>query len=294
MPQSDKDAVPVTTIMDRVARTVALHHEFTTLQSELEQEMMTLVTPLFPSGLVVNMQDLATFKRMPWWVGAWRYSGNDRGTCIFRVERLMGISFNVHSPEHSYWSAEVTPISEKTGKPMSARTNGVGSSSMVMRGQLAAVSVEKEFESAAAYSEAARRSLTEFLKTALAKAAATDAPALMRVSITPAVLDALSDTLSDVKGQKVPQASDPVYQKILQAVDAAGDGRTVSIEVDRAELTELGKRVEYEIGPHGVCTENLGQGLSFTDASYWRGRRRAFTALGRQIDVYRDSSKEAI
>jgi hypothetical protein len=44
------------------------------------------------------------------------------------------------------------------------------------------------------------------------------------------------------------------------------------------ELAELRSRTANELGPGGVCAENLGWSSDFTDRAYWMGRQRAFAA----------------
>ena len=51
-------------------------------------------------------------------------SGHDRGTKTFRIVRVTHVIACPYAPELSTWSAEAVPVSEKTGKDMSAATHG--------------------------------------------------------------------------------------------------------------------------------------------------------------------------
>lgn len=109
----------------------------------------------------------------------------------------------------------------------------------------------------------------------------------MPIRITPALHDAFAESLADARQNALrnnPDAADPVYLKIATAWPAATK-RGILIEVTADELAELRSRTANELGPGGVCAENLGWSSDFTDRAYWMGRQRAFAALQRQLDV---------
>ncbi|RQR65386.1 hypothetical protein DIE18_02575 [Burkholderia sp. Bp9125] len=58
-------------------------------------------------------------------------SGNDRGTRTFRVVQVVCVDVDPLRPELSKWICDAVPVSEKTGKDMSAATHGASSRSTV-------------------------------------------------------------------------------------------------------------------------------------------------------------------
>jgi hypothetical protein len=50
--------------------------------------------------------------------------GNARGTHVFRIEKVASVDENATYPALSLWECDATPMSEITGKPMSATAGG--------------------------------------------------------------------------------------------------------------------------------------------------------------------------
>lgn len=108
----------------------------------------------------------------------------------------------------------------------------------------------------------------------------------MKIRITPAIQrefeDPIADALAGLKcGARDP--SDGVYIKVYAAMQTLKRPGPVSIDADEAEAGELKSRAEYEVGPNGVCAENISYSSDFRDRLYWLCRKRAYTALLRQI-----------
>ncbi|KVP39763.1 hypothetical protein [Burkholderia ubonensis] len=63
-------------------------------------------------------------------------SGNDRGTRTFRVEKMVAVDVDALRPELSTWICEAVPVSEKTGKDMSASTHSRSSNTVRLHGDI--------------------------------------------------------------------------------------------------------------------------------------------------------------
>lgn len=83
----------------------------------LEQVLHQALCRLVPPGTVVDLRDrnlpsfLTTLKTV---------HGADRGTHVFRIERINGVALRAHTPTISQWSCDAVPISEATGQDMRA------------------------------------------------------------------------------------------------------------------------------------------------------------------------------
>ncbi|MBU9200057.1 hypothetical protein KTD31_01395 [Burkholderia multivorans] len=76
-------------------------------------------------------------------------SGNDRGTRVFRVEQVVRVEADPSHPELSTWICDAVPISEKTGKDMSAATHGANSRTTVrLHGDIGYLGIEESTEAA--------------------------------------------------------------------------------------------------------------------------------------------------
>lgn len=107
----------------------------------------------------------------------------------------------------------------------------------------------------------------------------------MMLRITPAIQSEVEGAIEDAVGRKGSDPSDGVYLKIHAAMKASKGVKTVSIEPDDNEVRELKSRAEYEVGPNGVCAENIADCYEFADRAYWLGRQRAYKALLKQINA---------
>lgn len=116
----------------------------------------------------------------------------------------------------------------------------------------------------------------------------------MLLRVTPAMQEYLRDAISDALGRAVSQPSDAVYLKVHEAMQGAKrGGQTVTIVASLADLRELADRANYEVGPGGVCDENLGWSSAPADKTYWMARKRAYKALLAQIDAHRPPAAAA-
>jgi hypothetical protein len=96
----------------------AAHDLARTKRSAVEESLLEALRQIIPSGMIINTRALGqqpdcvlTLKTV---------TGNDRGTSIFRVERICSVEVNLTHLSLSKWVCEAIPISEKTGKDMSA------------------------------------------------------------------------------------------------------------------------------------------------------------------------------
>lgn len=111
-------------------------------------------------------------------------------------------------------------------------------------------------------------------------------PALTKLRITSALQREMEDAITDARTNLIrntPDPSDKVYLKIHAAIEAVTGDRPVVIEVSPEDVAELKSRAEYEVGANGVCDENIRCSSEFADRAYWLGRKRAYSALLRQI-----------
>lgn len=108
----------------------------------------------------------------------------------------------------------------------------------------------------------------------------------MQLRLTPAVLAEMSETIKDAMAGKGNDPTDATYRKIhLAALAAAPKARGILVEVDEQDLLELRGRAEFNVGPNGVCMENLGWSTDPADKGYWLGRMRAYKGLLSQIQA---------
>lgn len=109
----------------------------------------------------------------------------------------------------------------------------------------------------------------------------------MLVRITPAMQEYLRDAIEDSVKRQAPGPSDAVYLKIDEAQKAAKrHGQTLTIVATAADLRELADRATYEVGPGGVCDENIGWSSEPADKTYWTARKRAYKALLAQVEAH--------
>lgn len=99
-----------------------------TAREALAQAMLQAMRNLLPAGTVIK---LGTRPLPEYLLGVRTMSGHDRGTKTFRIVSVTHVVACPYAPELSTWSAEAVPVSEKTGKDMSAATHGVGSGATV-------------------------------------------------------------------------------------------------------------------------------------------------------------------
>jgi hypothetical protein len=99
----------------------AKHDAAAQARDALAAIMLAAINKLVPPGTVLDLRfgrskppgHLARVSTM---------SGNDRGTKVFRVVKVLSVDAKPGSPELSTWTCEAVPISEKTGKDMLAST----------------------------------------------------------------------------------------------------------------------------------------------------------------------------
>lgn len=109
----------------------------------------------------------------------------------------------------------------------------------------------------------------------------------MQLKITATILDEVTSAIEDARANQergTPDPSDPVYLKIHAAAAAArSHKRGFFIDADEDDVYELKDRAEYNVGPLGVCSENLACSHEACDRVYWLNRIRAYKGLLRQI-----------
>lgn len=90
-------------------------------RAALAAVMLQAMRNLLPEGTILKLNQRPLPRYL---VRVSTMSGNDRGTHTFRVVQVISVDADPTSPELSKWVCEAVPISEKTGKDMSAATHG--------------------------------------------------------------------------------------------------------------------------------------------------------------------------
>lgn len=109
------------------------------------------------------------------------------------------------------------------------------------------------------------------------------------VRITPAIQNEVEGPIEDALRREKAGEIDPtdvVYLKIHEAMQRARRIRPVLIQASLADLRELASRAENEIGPTGICSENIADCYDFADRAYWLGRARAYRALFKHVSAH--------
>jgi hypothetical protein len=110
----------------------------------------------------------------------------------------------------------------------------------------------------------------------------------MKLKLTSAILAEMEGAMSDslrLQGTLNEDPSNETYRKIHAAMKSAEEAgrKTVYFEADDKDVKELLDRIDFEIGPNGTCTINIGEYSDFSERAYWLGRKRAYAALLKQI-----------
>lgn len=113
----------------------------------------------------------------------------------------------------------------------------------------------------------------------------------MRLRISEYLQDEMEGPVAEALGRRdqTTEASDAVYIKIGDAATKRAKPGAVTIEADERDVAELTSRIENEIASWGICSENLANCYDAVERCYWLGRKRAYTALKKQIDGHRQA-----
>ncbi|WP_126223290.1 hypothetical protein [Burkholderia ambifaria] len=97
-------------------------------RAALADVMLRTMRALLPAGTLLELNRRPVPEYL---VRVRTMSGNDRGTRTFRVVQVVSVDVDPLRPELSKWICDAVPVSEKTGKDMSAATHGASSRSTV-------------------------------------------------------------------------------------------------------------------------------------------------------------------
>lgn len=113
----------------------------------------------------------------------------------------------------------------------------------------------------------------------------------MKLKISEYLQDEMDGPVAEALGRRdeTTDPSDAVYIKIGDAANKRAKPGPVTIEADERDVAELTSRIENEIASWGICSENLGNCYELSERAYWMGRKRAYTALKKQIDGQRQA-----
>ena len=102
----------------------------------LEKVLHEALCRLVPEGSVIDLRD----RQLPSCLSSLKTThGADRGTHVFRIVRINGVSLRARTPTVSQWSCEAVPISETTGQDMRAtagNSRGGSRTTVTMTGYL--------------------------------------------------------------------------------------------------------------------------------------------------------------
>jgi hypothetical protein len=106
----------------------------------------------------------------------------------------------------------------------------------------------------------------------------------MKLRISPSLQYEMKGTMEDaIRHKGKHDSSDKTYIKIHSACEEKKTQGIVVIDADDDDVKELLSRIDDEIGPNGVCNENISDCYEFSERSYWLGRKRSYKALLKQI-----------
>lgn len=86
---------------------------------------------LLPEGTVIDLRRGRDDPPPDYMARVRTLAGNDRGTLVFRIVKVLYVDVDARTPELSTWVADAVPISEKTGKDMKATAGGRASRTTV-------------------------------------------------------------------------------------------------------------------------------------------------------------------
>lgn len=116
-------------------------------REELSRVMLATMRKLLAPGTVIKLGTQPLPEHL---LNVRTMSGSDRGTKTFRIVEVTRVSACPYAPELSNWHADAVPISEKTGKDMSAATHGVSSGTTVtLQGDLVCPMLDDVVDSSA-------------------------------------------------------------------------------------------------------------------------------------------------
>lgn len=114
--------------------------EFDLKVDATEHKILEWLKLRMPVGSIINTKGTPNSDnpRPPYLLNVKVMSGNARGTGLFRIERIRNVELHPNHLDLSRWNCEVTPISEKTGKDMSASPGNKRSNSefVTLRGYI--------------------------------------------------------------------------------------------------------------------------------------------------------------
>jgi hypothetical protein len=90
-------------------------------RDKMAEVMLVAIRKLLPPGTVLELNKRPVPEYL---VRVKTMRGNDRGTRTFRVVSVVAVEVDPHFPELAKWICDAVPVSEKTGKDMSAATHG--------------------------------------------------------------------------------------------------------------------------------------------------------------------------
>lgn len=110
------------TILELADSAKQAREEYDQKKEAVEQKMFEWLKKRMPVGTVINTKGVPNSDnpRPSYLQNVSIMKGNARGTGLFRIEKIRDVEFNSSHTDMSRWNCDATPISEKTGKDMSA------------------------------------------------------------------------------------------------------------------------------------------------------------------------------
>lgn len=118
-----------------------INDDYRIAEVNAEVKMLAWLRARMPVGLVINTKGTPNSQnpRPPYLLDVKTIHGNSRGSGLFRIEKVRCIELHPRHLHLSKWQCDATPISEKTGKDMSAAAGNSRSTNqfVVLQGSIA-------------------------------------------------------------------------------------------------------------------------------------------------------------
>lgn len=116
---------------------LAAHEAAAKAKEAMAALMLSAFQKLLPPGTIIDLRYSKGNPPPDHMIRVRTMSGNDRGTKLFRVVKVVYVEASPIHPELSTWVCDAVPISEKTGKDMKASPgNGVGRDTVRLHGNV--------------------------------------------------------------------------------------------------------------------------------------------------------------
>ena len=110
---------------------------------QLAEVLLRAMRALMPAGTLLELNRRPVAEHL---LRVRTMSGNDRKTRTFRVVEVVAIDVDALRPELSTWVCDAVPVSEKTGKDMSAATHSSSRETVRLHGDVGYMGLDEPAE----------------------------------------------------------------------------------------------------------------------------------------------------